>query len=97
MDPFKGELKKKHHFYVGILALLLVFVLIWKTATALWVLVALTLFGLWMVIDDLYQHWIQTRKDPTYRSPVNRLYRKLFGKLHVKIAEWIEDKLGLPH
>lgn len=70
-----------HHAYIGVAALAVAWLVIFfdrpgrRRDRLSW---ALGLFGLWMVGDDLFQHWRQGN-DPDYLSPVNRLWGWLVG------------------
>ena len=81
-----------HHFYFGIVAMILAWVLLWTTSTSAWVLAVLMAFGVWMVVDDMYQHWRQKQQikysllGEKYHSPVHRLYQFLFGWLHKRVV-----------
>ena len=82
-----------HHWQFGVAAIALG---IWLHQ---WWLVAL---GVYLVADDIYQHWRQEQpieiewhggtfgkeKHPDYRSPVHRLYVYLFGGLHRRVIQW---------
>ncbi len=101
-------MKELHHFYWGIVAMILAWVLLWTTSTSAWVLAVLMAFGVWMVVDDMYQHWYQRQRVPRkerpfylipntdYRSPVHLLYQFLFGWLHKRIVKWYRG-LGDEH
>ena len=94
-------MKELHHFYWGIVAMILAWVLLWTTSTSAWVLAVLMAFGVWMVVDDMYQHWRQKQYtvpgcvckacqfQSSYRSPVHRLYQFLFGWLHKRVVRWL--------
>lgn len=66
------ESRGVHHFYLGVLFLLVAFVLLvfvgHKTEGDLFFMI-----GLVIVIDDYYQHRRQL-VEPSYRSPLNRLF-----------------------
>jgi hypothetical protein len=89
-----------HHAYIGAAALVLAWVLLFTTSTPDWLLALLMSFGIWMVVDDMYQHWRQKQLQKhytgkeipgwiLYHSPVHRLYVYLFGGLHRKIERWL--------
>ena len=82
-----------HHFYYGILLMLIAFPFLfiakrrkimgksWKWARRLaWTLVVV---GLIILSDDFYQHDRQI-KDPTYLSPIHNLYGATLYRL-----EWV--------
>lgn len=46
---------------------------------------ALAVLGLWLMVDDLFQH-IKQHWAPGYRSPVNRLYGKILRALGLLVA-----------
>ncbi len=76
-----------HHAYFGLIALIICWIVIFKMEGGkkrdriVW---TLGLFGLWMISDDLAQHWRQA-DDPHYHSPVHRIY------------VWVMSKLGIHH
>lgn len=107
------SMKEFHHAYFGAAALVLAWVLIfdWAPLRLLPLLhndifvCGLVVFGVWMVVDDMYQHWRQKRQlgrwdcygvlqkplpaNMVYHSPVHRLYVYLFGGLHRRIERWL--------
>lgn len=71
------NLRAWHHGYIGVFSLAIAWLAISKSDEFITVVVYLfSLFGLWMIADDIYQHNRQ-RKEPAYRSPVHRLYGKI--------------------
>ena len=81
-----------HHAYFGLVAFGFAWVAIFrmrpgrKRDIVVW---SLGLFAVWMIGDDLFQHWMQGN-DPDYLSPVHRLYVYLFGGLHRKVVGWFK-------
>ena len=71
-----NEFKGIHHFYIGLVLLLIGFILIWKV---LWLAIFLLIVGLILIIDDAYQHIIQRWK-PEYLSPLHKVYGKIYRK-----------------
>lgn len=65
-----GEL---HHFYVGLVLVVVGFVIVFKGPQTVGLVVGIA--GLYLMGDDLIQHWVQRNFTWAYRSPVNRLWR----------------------
>ena len=64
-----------HHFYPGLLLALIGFLMLW--APKPWVAVAgivICLLGVWIALDDLWQHAMQRFVQPGYNSPLKTLY-----------------------
>lgn len=72
------EARARHHGYIGAGVALLGLVGILETASTLRadLYLALGLVGVLLLVDDLFQHWIQHRR-PGFRSPVNRLWARI--------------------
>ena len=71
--------REKHHLYWGAL-ILVAGVLMYRLGLApSWAGCLVALTGLYLMADDLYQHWRQV-DDPDYHSPVWRLWARLHGK-----------------
>ena len=86
------EARGVQHFYIGMLLLLVAFVLLVfverKTEGDL-----LFMIGLIVVTDDYYQHRRQL-DEPTYRSPLNRLFAATLWRLgFVRWLTSIADKV----
>ena len=104
------SMREFHHAYFGAAALVLAWVLLFDWAPLrllpllhndifVW---GLVVFGLWMISDDLWQHWRQRQQLKAwerehltdfppwelYHSPVHRLYVWAFGGLHRKVVGW---------
>jgi len=60
-----------HHFYIGLVLLLVGFYCLFRTVE--WVAISISLLGLYIALDDFYQHWRQNY-EIDYRSPLHRLY-----------------------
>lgn len=80
---------KWHHFYTGI-----VFSLSGNSLTirGKWIGFIFILIGLWLMGDDLYQHWKHGHGYITYRSPVHRLGIPLYRLREdlIKKYSWLE-------
>lgn len=64
-----------HHFYIGVIMIVVAFFGVTFEWMNIWLAAALLVAGLIIIVDDFYQHWRQRRyNDPYYRSPLNRLY-----------------------
>ena len=76
-----------HHFYIGIIAVIAAWFSIFELSGTIGTVITYILapFGLYMITDDLYQHYKQ-RTDISYRSPVNRLYRWIMRQL----GQWLK-------
>jgi len=78
-----------HHFYWGIILLVIGFILIFYAPVFG---IILSILGLILVIDDEYQHYRQ-RRQPEYRSPIHRLYGSTLYKLKFiqRLNAWADD------
>ncbi len=77
-----------HHLYFGIIEVLLAVAFMWVWNNP-WLAAFFGIKGVWLIIDDLVQHFIQRYIDPYYHSWVHRLYQFLFGSLHKRIERWL--------
>jgi len=77
MSEFKDMFRGFHHYYLGLLLLLIGFFLLWLLST--WIALIISLVGGYICGDDFYQHARQ-RSDIVYRSPLHRLYGYLYMK-----------------
>jgi len=83
-------LKGFHHFYLGLVFMLLGFLAYWQAFVAgIFVFV----LGLILCVDDFVQHAIGRFK-PEYKSPLHKLYGFIYSKS--KVIRWLNklaDKL----
>ena len=87
MNDFKGV----HHMYLGLFIELVGFFFIWIT---LWVAIPLLVAGQWLIWDDTYQH-VRKRWEPEYRSPVHRLFGRVYKFWIIKkITGFFDGILG---
>ena len=81
-----------HHIYLGILAVWLGYEIGGGWGGTLLCL------GLWAIIDDLYQHWMQV-EDREYQSPMHRAFRwtllKLFGDPYIGWREMFKRIINI--
>ena len=87
MNDFKGV----HHFYLGLVFVLVGFFLIWVH----WIpSTILMVSGTVMLWDDFYQH-TRKRKEPEYQSPLHRLF-SLFYRFEIvrKITGFFDRIFG---
>ena len=66
-----------HHLWIGLAVTLVALILPWHAARLIvgWL-------GLVIGADDAGQHFLQwVRRDPSIRSPLHLLYRRLYGRL----------------
>jgi len=71
------SLQGVHHFYLGLLLVLIGFFMLW--APKPWVAVAgivICLLGVWIALDDFWQHAMQRFVQPGYDSPLKTLFSK---------------------
>ena len=68
-----------HHFYIGIVILLIWFYMLTYKENNI---VSLLILSSIIIIDDILQH-IRQLKQPKYRSPLNRLYGKYLYKISI--------------
>jgi|GEM_PF-4053201 len=71
------SLQGVHHFYLGLLLALIGFLMLW--APKPWVAVAgivIALLGVWIALDDLWQHAMERFVQPGYESPLKTLFSK---------------------
>jgi hypothetical protein len=71
------SLQGVHHFYLGLLLALIGFLMLW--APKPWVAVvgiAIGLLGIWIMLDDFWQHAMQRFVQPDYDSPLKILFFK---------------------
>jgi VanZ family protein len=59
------SLWRHHHFYVGLMLCLIAFILLFNESVD-WLAWAVLVLGLWNVIDDFLQHYIQKRELKKY-------------------------------
>lgn len=69
------DLKGFHHMYLGLLMVLAGFLVLIYKQDKIWSAL-LAGGGLWLVLDDWFQHWKQIT-EPAYRSFLHRMYGKL--------------------
>ena len=83
---FKGF----HHFYLGLMLVIIAFVMIW----IYWYFAVLLFFaGTVLLLDDFYQH-VRQQIDPDYCSPLHRWYAKYLWQKYAwirKLNEWIDE------
>jgi len=48
-----------HHFYHGIIIILISFLILMETLWPLWIVVTLFVIGIWNILDDMIQHIVQ--------------------------------------
>ena len=70
-----------HHFYWGLILLVIGFVLLFALPV---VGLVISIIGLILIVDDIIQHFIQ-QKRPEYRSIIHRLYGATLYRL-----EWVQ-------
>lgn len=71
------SLQGVHHFYLGLLLALIGFFMLW--APKPWVAIAgiaIVLLGVWIALDDLWQHAMERFVQPDYDSPLKTLFLK---------------------
>jgi len=83
---FKGF----HHFYLGVMLIILAFLLVWIN----WFLAIILFFvGIVLIVDDFYQH-VRQQVDPDYQSPLHRWYVKYLWEKYAwirRLNEWIDE------
>ena len=87
---FKEWFPGVHHLYLGLILILIAFFILATGHNT--IAIILFLCGLIAVIDDFYQHFRQNSQ-PSYHSPLHRLYGKIYK---YKIIQWLNrlaDKL----
>jgi hypothetical protein len=84
-----------HHAYLGAALMLGGFLAVVFTGWPLWVCLEIVFVGVVIFADDLYQHARQ-RKDPAYRSPLNRLYAVTLWRIPLiqKLNRLVDRILG---
>ena len=91
-NPNRRYYKGWHHFYLGIIILLVGFYLLFHTQP--WVAIVVALLGLYIACDDFYQHWRQNHQID-YHSPLHVLYSRMKKPAFiVKLNEFIDKILG---
>lgn len=84
-------MKGFHHFYLGIILLIIAFLLLFtKVNDALVIVTAIA--ATILCVDDFFQHWKQYRTstpDPNYKSPLHRLY--IYFLYNVSIIRKLND------
>jgi len=95
MQPFRLHKAGWHHFYFGVLLMLIAFFLIF-TQAALWIVLILGGLGFVIAFDDFIQHIIH-RRNPAYRSPLHRLggwflKRIKAARTLLRVLDWIFGK-----
>ena len=91
MNNIKNKFPGIHHFYLGIVILLLGFygLFYWNPN----ILLIVIIIGLIIIADDIYQHYRQLY-DINYHSPLHKLYVNTFGKLKIiRIINQFFDKI----
>ena len=83
---FKGF----HHFYLGIIVLMLGFIAVFTASSFLSIM--LYLLGIYILSDDYYQHMRQ-RWDKDYHSPLHRFYVRCFKNKFILACNRFLDKI----
>lgn len=85
-----------HHFYWGIIILLIFFILIFVEILPIWIIYSGFGIGIILITDDAYQH-IRQRKDKSYHSPIHILYGKYLWKIPwvQKLNKWVDKLFGV--
>jgi len=71
-------LKGFHHFYFGLAVFVGSFIAIFLNTTT-WLVLTIGLLGCYIMADDYYQH-LRGRDDPKYKSPLHRLYGRIYAR-----------------
>jgi len=84
-----------HHFYWGVILLVIAFILTFIEAIPIWIIYSLDVIAFALIIDDIYQH-IRQRKDRAYHSPIHILYGKYLWKIPwiQKLNKWVDKLFG---
>jgi hypothetical protein len=83
-------LKGFHHYYIGLVLLLLGFWLVWKS---LFISYILCVSGLTIIIDDYFQH-VCGKTNPKYKSPLHRLYGWFYSRSSfIRKLNYLFDKV----
>jgi len=84
-----------HHFYWGIILMLIGFVLIFVETISVWWSISIMGIGFIMVVDDAIQHIMQ-RKNRAYHSPIHILYCKYIYPIPwvKELNDWADKIMG---
>jgi len=87
-----------HHAIIGLVLMLIGFIILIsgrKTKTRKRIALVIIALGALIFADDVFQHYMQYT-DPSYRSPLHKLYGATFWKWHwiQKINEWFDKVFG---
>ena len=75
-----------HHGYYGIVLIALGIALL--SLGFMWAGIVSLAFGVWYLVDDIYQHWRQVKEqNPLYHSPVHNMARPIY-----KFLAWCKNK-----
>ena len=76
-----------HHYYIGLFLLMIAFILLGYS----FIITSLIVFilGLWILIDDYWQHFIQTTRDKNYHSLLHKLYGYIYSRS--KLIRWLNE------
>ena len=91
------SLQGVHHFYVGLLMALIGFFMLW--APKPWMAVggiAIVLLGVWVMLDDVWQHAMQRFVQPGYDSPLKTLFFKCSRQFPLigRVTEFMNTVFG---
>jgi len=83
-----------HHFYWGLLLILIAFILIFVECIPLLIIYIGFGLGVILMVDDAIQH-IKQRKDRTYHSPIHQFYGKYLWPIPwiQKLNKWVDNLL----
>ena len=84
-----------HHFYYGMLLILVAFILAMLRKRRKIVTIILFVLGFIITADDGYQH-LRNELEPEYRSPIHNLYGVIYRKSSLirKANRWLDKVFG---
>jgi len=87
-----------HHFYYGMVMILVAFVLAMLRKRKKILTIILFVLGFIIAGDDGYQH-IRHEVDPAYRSPVHKFYNIFYERSSAlrKFNHWLDGVFGKPY
>ena len=89
--PHKRQwwLAKFHHYYLGLFGFIVAFLLLGYNYVTGSVMAFILSFI--VLIDDYWQHYIQTTRNPKYHSPLHRAYGWFYSRS--KIIRWLNRQI----
>ena len=85
-----------HHLYLGILFIIIGFIIMAIENISPIIGFVIIILGIIMVIDDAFQHLIQSCCDDEYHSPLHRYYDWIYSRSKIirELNKWADKLFG---